>query len=238
MTYPPQQPGPYGQPDPYGQQPGWQQGGYGQPQQQPAWGQQQPDWGQQQPGYGGYPGGPGGMPPQKSKNGLIIGLAIAGVLVVGGGITTVLLLTQDGDDKGSTPVAQTTDAPKGDNATAQGVVDQVIKAVDNKDKDAATKTLCDPSKPNPAFELEKVPLNVTLKSSLVGEITETKDSARARLNIKVTEEGKSRPSTMPMSLTLKNEGGKWCVSRASLSGGSDGSTSTSRRSTTTTSPTY
>ncbi|MEV6239553.1 hypothetical protein [Lentzea sp. NPDC051838] len=51
MTYPPQQPGPYGQqPNPYGQQP--QQPPYGQP--QPGYGQQPPPgYGQQpQPGYG------------------------------------------------------------------------------------------------------------------------------------------------------------------------------------------
>ncbi|SMC61028.1 Rv0361 family membrane protein [Kibdelosporangium aridum] len=233
MTYPPQQPGPYGQPDPYGQQPGWQQGGYGQPQQQGGYGQpQQPGWGQQQPGWGQQPGYPGGMPPQKNKNGLIIGLAIAGVLVVGGGVTAILLLT--GGDDSSTPAAQTTSAqPKSD--SAQGVVDEVIKAVDKKDRDAATKTLCDPSKPSPAFELGRIPADVTLQTSLVGEVTESGDNARARLNIKVTEVGKARPSTRPMSLTLQKEAGKWCVSRATL--GSSDSPSTSRRSTSTTSPT-
>ncbi|MGO1048917.1 hypothetical protein [Crossiella sp. CA198] len=53
MTYPPQQPGPYGQPDPYGQQPG-QQGWGQQPPQQPGYPQQQPGQpqpGQQPPGY-------------------------------------------------------------------------------------------------------------------------------------------------------------------------------------------
>ncbi|WP_327297150.1 outer membrane protein assembly factor BamB family protein [Streptomyces sp. NBC_01197] len=77
--YPQQQPGPYGQqpqqPGPYGQQPpgpyGQQQGPYGYPQQ--------------------YPGGPvppqgGGKNPFKGKPGVIIGAAVAGLLVVGAGV--------------------------------------------------------------------------------------------------------------------------------------------------------
>ncbi|WP_116048044.1 hypothetical protein [Amycolatopsis palatopharyngis] len=114
MTYPPQQPGQYGQPGPYGQQgPYGQPGGYAQgPPQQPVPGQPpqygHPDpYGQYpgqppapgyapygQPGYPTGPGGPGGEPPKK-KTGLIIGLVIAGVVLVGGGIALVLLLTGD-----------------------------------------------------------------------------------------------------------------------------------------------
>ncbi|WHT17176.1 hypothetical protein N8J89_29165 [Crossiella sp. CA-258035] len=59
MTYPPQQPGPYGQPDPHGQQPGQQ--GWGQPQQPGGYpqtgGQPQPGYPQTgpQPGFGQQP---------------------------------------------------------------------------------------------------------------------------------------------------------------------------------------
>ncbi|GAB3483344.1 hypothetical protein [Amycolatopsis cihanbeyliensis] len=143
MTYPPQQPGPYGRPDPYGQQ-----GPYGQPPQpaprpqpggghpyppqgQPPYGQPyptqqfgQPDpYGQQQPGYdpygqqpGGYPGGPGGPPPKK-KTGLIAGLAIAGVLVIGGAAALIIWLTgkddgtSDADDPAAAPPGTSTAAP-------------------------------------------------------------------------------------------------------------------------------
>ncbi|GAA2824320.1 hypothetical protein [Crossiella cryophila] len=56
MTYPPQQPGPYGQPDPYGQQPGQPGWGQQQPPQQPGYPQQQP--GQPQPGQQPPPGYP------------------------------------------------------------------------------------------------------------------------------------------------------------------------------------
>nr|WP_198151849.1 hypothetical protein [Kibdelosporangium sp. MJ126-NF4]CEL20409.1 hypothetical protein [Kibdelosporangium sp. MJ126-NF4] len=223
MTYPPQQPGPYGgQPDPYGQQPAWQDGH----------GQQQPAWGQQ-PNYGGFPGG---QPPQKSKTGLIVGLAIAGVLVVGGGVTAIILLT-GGDDEKPTPAAQTTQAGSGDDASsAQAVVDRVIKAVDNKDADAAKNTLCDPSKRNPAFQLNDVKPNVTLETSLDGKVRESSAGAVARLTIRATVAGRSGSETRPMMLTLKDNGGKWCVSNAEL-GSSPSGSSTARRPSSTT-PTY
>ncbi|GLZ31600.1 hypothetical protein Lesp02_37880 [Lentzea sp. NBRC 105346] len=97
MTYPPQQPGPYGQqPQPgYGQQP------YGQPPQQPGpYGQQpygqQPGYGQQQPpqGYGQPPYGYG-PPPKKTNTGLVVGVII-GVLVLVGGVIGVVAMNSDG----------------------------------------------------------------------------------------------------------------------------------------------
>ncbi|MEV0491698.1 outer membrane protein assembly factor BamB family protein [Streptomyces atratus] len=100
---PGQQPGPYNQPGPYGQQPG----PYGQ---QPGpYGQQPGPYGQPpQPGYGypqqqypgapvpGGPTGPGGGNPFKGKPAVIIGSAVAALLVIGGG---VFLATSGGDDK-------------------------------------------------------------------------------------------------------------------------------------------
>jgi hypothetical protein len=106
VTYPPQPPGPSGpgpygaQPGGYGQQPGeygrpgygqpgygpqgpgqpgYPQPGYGQPGQA---GQATPPGGFGQPGYGGF----GGPPPKKSRKGLVIGLIIALVVVLGGGV--------------------------------------------------------------------------------------------------------------------------------------------------------
>jgi hypothetical protein len=89
MTYPPQQPGPYGPQDPYGQQnPYGQQPQYGAPQ------YGAPQWGQQ-PGY------PSGPPPKKSRTGLIVTLVIVALLVVGGGIAAFLLLKDDGNAGGN-----------------------------------------------------------------------------------------------------------------------------------------
>lgn len=102
MTYPPQQPDPYGrqprsggfpaqQPGPYGQPGAYgQPGGYGRPD---PYGQQPGGYGQQ-PGYpgGDYPGGPpggmggpgfpGGEPPKK-RTGLIAGIVAAVLLIAG-----------------------------------------------------------------------------------------------------------------------------------------------------------
>ncbi|MEU5701920.1 PQQ-binding-like beta-propeller repeat protein [Streptomyces aurantiacus] len=123
--YPQQQPGPYGQPQqpgqpgPYGQQPsgpyGQQQPGpyapqpgpYGQPQQPGPYGQQ-PGYGypQQQPQFPGAPGTPpGGGPrsPFKGKPAVLIGAALAAVLVIGG---TVWAVSGDDDGGKKKPVAE------------------------------------------------------------------------------------------------------------------------------------
>ncbi|MEU0247200.1 PQQ-binding-like beta-propeller repeat protein [Streptomyces sp. NPDC006235] len=103
---PPQQPGPYGQPGPYNSGP------YGQPQQPGPYGQ--PGYGYpQQPQYPGAPGTPpggGSGNPFKGKPALIIGAAVAALLLVGG---TVWAVTggDDGKDE-KKPVAQPTDDGK------------------------------------------------------------------------------------------------------------------------------
>ncbi|WP_207311291.1 hypothetical protein [Lentzea alba] len=139
MTYPPQQPGPYGQQPGYGQpQPGYGQqpppgGPYGQPQPGP-YGQPGPQsggfpqqgYGQpgqpgpygQQPQYG-QPGGFGGPPPPKKSNtGLIIGVVLGVLVLVGGGVTAVLVFS--GNDSNSTNTASSnTTEPPGDASQPQ-----------------------------------------------------------------------------------------------------------------------
>lgn len=100
MSYPPQQPGPYG-PDPYGQQQPYGQQPYGQQPQQ--YGQQQP-FGQQPPWGGqpqpGYPVGP--PPPKGPRTGLIAALVIVGVLALaGGGVGIYFLTKSDGGSSNS-----------------------------------------------------------------------------------------------------------------------------------------
>ncbi|HET9381503.1 MAG TPA: PQQ-binding-like beta-propeller repeat protein [Streptomyces sp.] len=101
----PQQPGPYGQPGPYNSGP------YGQPQQPGPYGQQ-PGYGypQQQP-YPGAPGTPppGGRGPFRNKTALVVGAAVAALLVIGG---TVWAVTGDDDGKKDKPVAGKSDDPK------------------------------------------------------------------------------------------------------------------------------
>ncbi|MFJ8649100.1 PQQ-binding-like beta-propeller repeat protein [Streptomyces sp. NPDC093546] len=109
----PQQPGPYApQPGPYGQQPG----PYGQPQPGP---------------YGGYPGQPqypgapapapagGGRNPFKGKPGVIIGAAVAALLVIGGG--TWFAVSGDDTDPKKPDAKGSSAAP---DPTGSGDVDQ------------------------------------------------------------------------------------------------------------------
>ncbi|WP_327117712.1 PQQ-binding-like beta-propeller repeat protein [Streptomyces sp. NBC_01341] len=97
-----QQPGPYGapagpyaqQPGPYGQQP---PGGYGYPQQ-----------------YPGAPApGPSGGGPSKGRTAVIIGAALAVLLVVAGGV----FLATSGDEEAKKPVAGPSDSPVGPSAS-------------------------------------------------------------------------------------------------------------------------
>lgn len=117
MTYPPQQPGPYGPQDPYGQQPHGQQPHGQQPYGQQPYGQQpygQQPYGQQPqygaPQWGQQPGYPVGPPPKKSRKGLIAALVVAVLVVAGGGVAAFLLLKDDsgaGDSPRSTADAYT-----------------------------------------------------------------------------------------------------------------------------------
>ncbi|MFG2354525.1 PQQ-binding-like beta-propeller repeat protein [Streptomyces sp. NPDC048521] len=106
----PQQPGPYGAPTAPGAP-----GPYGYPQQPqqpgPYGAAPQPGYGYaQQPPYPGAPGAPlGGKPASRAKPALMIGAAVAALLVIGG---TVYAVTGDGDDGKKKPVAQHSDDPK------------------------------------------------------------------------------------------------------------------------------
>jgi hypothetical protein len=211
MTYPPQQPGPHGQqqPDPYGQQPGWP-GGY----------QQQPP----PPGYG-YPG----SQPPKNRTPLIVGLSVLGVLLVGGVVTTVVLLNKGDSSAGGSGSTSTSAEP--DTKSPEDVVAKVIAAIDEKDSSAAIATLCHGASKQPAFELDKVPSDVTLKASQSGKVTESKGTARARLSIAVTERSSSKPGSLSMTLNLKQDGDKWCVSNVAMGSGSTSSSHPSTRTT-------
>jgi len=129
MTYPPQQPGPYGQ-DPYGRPPQ-------QPPQSPPYGQQPPQYGGQpsppygqpqqqppgQPPYGGqtsYQGlgsfGPGGAPPeppQKRNTGMIVAIVLIVLLVVGGGGVAFFVLNKDDNKDNAGGGGTTTESSTG-----------------------------------------------------------------------------------------------------------------------------
>ncbi|MET8247066.1 PQQ-binding-like beta-propeller repeat protein [Streptomyces sp. NPDC005202] len=100
----PQQPGPYAQPGPYGAPAA--PGPYEQPQQPGPYGQQ-PGYGYPQPQFPGAPGTPppggGSRNPFKGRPAVVIGAAVAALLVVGG---TVWAVTSGGDGGKKKPVAE------------------------------------------------------------------------------------------------------------------------------------
>ncbi|MFE7775668.1 PQQ-binding-like beta-propeller repeat protein [Streptomyces sp. NPDC057445] len=108
-----QQPGPYNQPGPYAQQPG----PYGQPS---PYAQQPGPYGHPQGGYGypaqpGYPGAPTPPPPGggsgnpfKGKPGVVIGAAVAALLVIGTGTWFAL----GGSDDDAKPKAKQSTGPQ------------------------------------------------------------------------------------------------------------------------------
>ncbi|HEV2783387.1 MAG TPA: hypothetical protein VGX25_28725 [Actinophytocola sp.] len=227
MTYPPQQPGPYGQ-EPHGQQPG----PYGQ--------DPTAQYGQQPPGYGGYPGGPGGPPPPKKTNAGVIAAVVAGaVLVLGGAGTGIYFLTK-GDDtpsntastggqtstskpktSGSQPKTRTSDRTEsatpprtssgggggggggggaGDAAIIE-VAEKYAKAVTDKDEGAAKSLTCENDTGLLFDSGGKV--EVTGKPETYGE-----DSAS--INVKVTLGSGDPIEDFPLFLDKKDAG--WCVS--------------------------
>lgn len=114
MTYPPQQPSPYGQ-DPYGQQ---------QPPMTPPYGGQS-----SYQGLGSY--GPPPPPPKKRNTGMIIAIVLIVLLVVGGGGVAIWVLTK-GDDKNN--------AAGGDqSSSAQPTPDQTESADPTETEDTTTE---------------------------------------------------------------------------------------------------
>ncbi|RZS43459.1 hypothetical protein EV193_102439 [Herbihabitans rhizosphaerae] len=234
MSQPPQQPGPYGQQPGYGQQGGYgppsggfpqqgpQQGG-GYPQQQSGGYPQQggyPQAGQQQqpggyPQQGGYPPG-GGFPPPQKKSPLPWILAIVGVLVIGGAVALILVLS--GGDEGSD--SGHADAGK----TAEGTAKAFAGAVNEKSLEKAKAQIC---KPPPDSELQPI---IDQYSELSVEKVEEKSGGTAAT---ATGSGKRRGQAGQGKITLKKEGERWCVT--SLSASPSGGSSSTRGSSSTTS---
>lgn len=217
MTYPPQQPGPYGQqpeqygPPPYTQQPspGFGQHGYPGP-----------------GGHGGYPGGPGGEPPGRRSTGMIITVAVVAILVLAAAAVLIYVLTKD-DSGGSAASTQSTGAkpapgtasgaPRSDassqpappgNPESGGDADIVkvaqayAEAVNTRQEVAAKELTCDKTDPGVLYQSttsgQKV--EVTGKPEMSGN-----DSA-------FIDFGVSTSGTDPIDIPIlmENNGG-WCI---------------------------
>jgi hypothetical protein len=245
MTYPPQ-PGqpPYGQqPDPCGQggQPpsgGFPQQGQPYPGQQPypqqgggyydqtgAYQQQQypgydqtAAYGQQNPygqpygqGFGGPP-----APPPKSKTGLLIGIAIAAVVLIAVGVTGFVapgfFLSKDNTAGTGSPEA---------------VAQQIVDALNAKDANALTALKCADAEPAVSDVIGAVSSVSDAKLGKVEKVSASEYSAAVTLSVN------GRPGST--TGTIASAGDKWCWSKVSgLRSSSPTSTkkSTTPRSTT------
>lgn len=208
VTYPPQQPGQWGQqPDPYGQQPG------------------QSPWGQQPDPYGGQSGqSPWGQqpyqmgpPPPKKKGGLMAALIIVAILVVGGGGTGLyfLLNNEDKDPAGGGGGSSKEDGPR---AAADAFTEELQKLANVRPRDLDAE----PLKPYVCAEdfkrfdedLEDVreyastasnePTNESVKLS-VANFKETDDGATFDLH------RESENSEGDQKLKVVEEGDNWVV---------------------------
>lgn len=195
MNYP-QQPGQWGQ-QPYGQQPGGQYppsgpqpgqqpGGHyppGGPQFQQGMGQQPPGWGQPPMGYG-----PQQQP--KKKTGLIIG-AVAGAVVLIGGIVGGIFLFSGGP-------------------SAQDVAEDFVAKANAQDFEAANELFCEKEKETNTEELKNLDLSkqpgvpeemkqVKLNFSLNGPVQENGDKATGSITMKLTNIPEQYASLLPDS---------------------------------------
>ncbi|GAA3058710.1 hypothetical protein [Actinokineospora globicatena] len=224
MTYPPQQPGPYGQQP---QQPG----GFGNQPQQP--GGQFPPTSQfpQQGGYqglGGFPGG-GGQPPKQKNTGKIVAIVIIAVLVLGGAGVGVYFLTKDSKNgAGGGGSTTTTSAPKTtgkksatdepttttkaapDTSGPQEVVENYLKAYESKSFSSVTGNACDAYKDKygtdtTALEKELEPFDITATAQ--GEPTVSGSSATALIDLVLSKDGTSKDASIKIKIV--KESGEW-----------------------------
>ncbi|SER30874.1 hypothetical protein [Actinokineospora terrae] len=223
MTYPPQQPGPYGQQP---QQPG----GYGNQPPQP--GQQYPQTSQfpQQGGYqglGGFPGG-GGQPPKPNNTGKIVAIVIIAVLVLGGAGVGVYFLTKDGKSDAGGGGGTTTSAPKTstkksatdepttttkaapDTSGPQEVVDDYLKAYESKSFSSVTESACDAYKDKygtdtTKLETDLAPFDITATAK--GEPTVSGNSATAVIDLVLSKDGTSKDASIKIKIV--KETGEW-----------------------------
>jgi cytoskeletal protein RodZ len=212
MTYPPQQPGPYGQ-DPYGQQ---------QPPQTPPYGGQS-----SYQGLGSY--GPPPPPPKKSNTGMIVAIVLIVLLVLGGGGVAFWVLNK-GDDKNTaadsdqtsspasgeeptggsdTPTEETTDEPSTSN-TPDDVRDAYMEAYETKSFGAVVASACAAYKSKYGTDtssLEKTLEPYEITATADGEPDVNGNTATADIKLELSQAGTTeRPSIF---IKIVEEGGEW-----------------------------
>lgn len=211
MTYPPQQPGPYGQ-DPYGHQ---------RPPQTPPYGGQSA-----YQGLGSY-GTPPPPPPKKRNTGMIVAIVVIVLLVVGGGGVALVVLNKDDkptaqdNDKTQAPKTDeptddettTDDEPTDENTssnTPDDVRDAYMSAYENKSFGEVVNRACAAYKSKygtDTSELETTlaPYDITATAS--GQPEVNGNTATANIDLELSQGGTTeRPSIF---IKIVEEDGEW-----------------------------
>jgi hypothetical protein len=217
MTYPPQQPGPYGQ-DPYGQQP---------PQTPPYGGQSSYQ------GLGSYGPPPPPPPPKKRNTGMIVAIVLIVLLVLGGGGVAVWVLTKKDDsnnasddkktDQSSSPSSEEQPTESGDPTNDGGlggdgdasnspddVRDAYMEAYETKSFTSVVSSACAAYKSKygtDTADLEKTlePYDITATAS--GDPDVNGNTATANIDLALAHDGTTeRPSIF---IKIVEENGEW-----------------------------
>jgi hypothetical protein len=211
QPYPQQQGGYYDQSGTWQQQPQQPYGGYDQT---AAYGQQQNPYGQPYgQGFGGPPGGSSGPPP-KSKTGLLIGIAIAAVVLIAVGVTGFVapgfFLSKD----------------EAATATPEKTAQQIVDALNAKDSATLNSLKCTDAEPDVSEMIDDVADISNVKLDKLDKVSDAEYKATVSLTVS------GRAATM--SGTLASAGDKWCLKLIGSSGRTPTSTKkpTSTRSTT------
>jgi hypothetical protein len=214
MTYPPQQPGPYGQ-DPYGQQ---------QPPQTPPYG------GSSYQGLGSY--GPTPPPPKKRNTGMIVAIVLIVLLVLGGGGVAVYVLTKgdnkdnasDGGKKTTSPStgAQTSDEttteetttdpndPNNASNSPDDVRDAYMQAYESKSFASVVNTACAAYKSKYGTDTSKLEATLqpyTITATPNGDPKVNGNTATANIDLQLSQGGTTeKPSIF---IKIVEEDGQW-----------------------------
>ncbi len=205
MTYPPQQPGQYGQ-----QQPGQ----FGQSSYQ---------------GLGSYSGG-SGQPPKKKNTGMIVAIVAIAVMLLGGGGVAVYFLTRNGGDGGDNAADKTSsnsdssaesatddassdesDPDAGDSSnTPDDVREDYMAAYENKDFADVVNNACAAYKKKFGTDTSKLegdldPYEITAAPN--GEPDVNGNTATAKIDLELTADGTTeKPKIL---IKIVEEDGQW-----------------------------
>lgn len=215
MTHPPSAPSGRPGPDspPGGRGPYAQPGPYGGRQQTPPSPPEQPfdPWGRAPGAFESYGGGslegPVSGPPKKTRSGLVAGIVAAVVVLAGGGVTALLLLTRsDGDGTAATAGAP---APTGEATPASNPATLAKAAVESLNSRSATRyatLMCAAPSQTALADVQK---EWTEASDAHGSVTGSPEitGTTASVDVTVTYNG----NTESTKILMTQQGQKWCI---------------------------